>query len=133
MEGLHAALLDISDPKSPRYGQHLSKAEVHTPVSSCRTSDPYPKVAQYAAPKPESVVAVTGWLSAHNLTYELASPAGDLLRVPGMTIGTANSLLAANYSIYHDEETNASVALTSSYTIPPAMQDHLVFVYPTTQ
>lgn len=50
-----------------------------------------------------------------------------------MTIGTANSLLAANYSIYHDEETNASVALTSSYTIPPAMQDHLVFVYPTTQ
>ena len=28
MEGLHAALMDVSDPKSPKYGKHLSKAEV---------------------------------------------------------------------------------------------------------
>ena len=28
IEGLHAALLDVSDPKSPNYGKHLSKAEV---------------------------------------------------------------------------------------------------------
>ena len=28
-DALHATLLDISDPSSPNYGQHLSKDEVH--------------------------------------------------------------------------------------------------------
>lgn len=28
VEALHAALLDVSDPSSPNYGRHLSKAKV---------------------------------------------------------------------------------------------------------
>ena len=28
VEALHSTLLDVSDPSSPKYGQHLSKAEV---------------------------------------------------------------------------------------------------------
>ena len=28
VSGLHAALLDVSDPNSPNYGHHLSKVEV---------------------------------------------------------------------------------------------------------
>ena len=27
-DGLHAALMDVSDPASPKYGKHLSKSEV---------------------------------------------------------------------------------------------------------
>ena len=69
---------------------------------------------------------------ANNLTIESTSATGDILRVP-ITIGAANKLLNANYSIYVDEETNTSFALTPSYTLPPQMQEHLAFVYPTTQ
>ena len=28
IDGLHAALMDVSDPASPNYGKHLSKSEV---------------------------------------------------------------------------------------------------------
>ncbi len=28
IDGLHAVLYDVSDPKSPNYGKHLSKSEV---------------------------------------------------------------------------------------------------------
>lgn len=34
MNGLHAALMHVSDPASPNYGKHLSKDEVSTVVLS---------------------------------------------------------------------------------------------------
>ncbi|KAM5530674.1 hypothetical protein V8D89_015646 [Ganoderma adspersum] len=109
-------LMDISDPSSANYRQHLSKSEVNSFVS----------------PSPDSVQAVTNWLTKYNVTPQSTSLAGDILhlRVP---IATANAMLSANYQAFIHEETGITLHKTESYAIPTAMQPHLVFVYPTTQ
>ncbi|KAI0696979.1 subtilisin-like protein [Cerioporus squamosus] len=115
-DGLHAALMDVSDPASPKYGQYLSKQEVEA----------------FAAPKPESVQAVTAWLAEHNITPEVASPSGDMLRVH-IPVHQANTLLKANYTQYVHMETNANIIATLSYSVPPDVEEHLSFIYPTDQ
>ena len=45
----------------------------------------------------------------------------------------ANSLLGADYAAYIHEDTNAMMVRTLSYALPAALQEHVSFVYPTTQ
>ncbi|KAM5532455.1 hypothetical protein V8D89_013871 [Ganoderma adspersum] len=114
--GLHGALLDISDPASPNYGNHLSSDEVKA----------------FVAPAPKTVQAVTGWLAQHNITAVAASPSGDVLHMT-MDVGAANALLNANYIPSLHQDTGSTVYTTDSYSIPAEMQEHLAFVYPTTK
>ena len=72
------------------------------------------------------------WLAQYNITPELASPAGDILRIR-VSIATANALLSANYSAFVQEGSGATVHKTDVYSIPAAMKPHLAFVYPTTK
>ncbi|KAI0753211.1 family S53 protease-like protein [Daedaleopsis nitida] len=116
MEGLHAALMDVSDPKSVNYGKHLSKSEVES----------------FVAPKAESVKVVTDWLSKNNLKAEVISPSGDMLRV-NISVKTANSLLSANYTEFMDKKTDKTIVRTLSYSLPADVEQHLHFIYPTTQ
>ncbi|PIL32629.1 hypothetical protein GSI_05333 [Ganoderma sinense ZZ0214-1] len=114
--GLIDTLMDISNPSSVNYGQHLSKSEVNA----------------FVAPSPESVQATMNWLAKYNVTPQSTSPAGDMLhlRVP---IATANAMLSANYQAFVHEETGTTLHKTDSYAIPAAMQPYLAFVHPTTQ
>ncbi|PIL32625.1 hypothetical protein GSI_05329 [Ganoderma sinense ZZ0214-1] len=84
--GLIDTLMEISDPSSVNYGQHLSKSEVNA----------------FVAPSPESVQATMNWLAKYNVTPQSTSPAGDMLhlRVP---IATANAMLSANYQAFMHE------------------------------
>ena len=133
--GLIDTLMDVSDPSSANYGQHLSKSEVRilsdTAVELLSTIH-NSKVNAFVAPSPESVQAITNWLAKYNVTPHSTSPAGDMLhlRVP---IATANAMLNANYQALVHEETGATLHKTDSYEIPAAMQSHLAFVHPTTQ
>ncbi|KAL1941498.1 hypothetical protein VTO73DRAFT_6937 [Trametes versicolor] len=106
----------IGDPTSPTYGQHLSKSQV----------------AQVAAPAPESMAAVTGWLQSHGLTPDAVSSSGDMLTVR-MSLEKANSVLNANYSAFVHTATNTTMWRTLSYSVPAHLDEHLSFVYPTTQ
>ncbi|EIW55947.1 subtilisin-like protein [Trametes versicolor FP-101664 SS1] len=106
----------IGDPTSPTYGQHLSKSQV----------------AQLAAPAPESMAAVTGWLQDHGLTPDAVSSSGDMLTVR-MSLEKANSVLNANYSAFVHTATNTTMWRTLSYSVPAHLDEHLSFVYPTTQ
>ncbi|KAI0693673.1 family S53 protease [Cerioporus squamosus] len=116
IDGLHAALYDVSDPASPKYGRHLSKAEVEA----------------FVAPKAESVKAVTDWLATHNVKPQVVSSSGDMLCIE-IPVSTANSLLSVNFTQFLDQTTNATLIRTLSMTVPTDVQDHVRFIFPTTQ
>ncbi|KAI0718016.1 subtilisin-like protein [Cerioporus squamosus] len=113
--GLHAAVLDVSDPYSPNYGKHLSKDEL----------------SQLVAPKPESVQAVTNWLSKNGIAATNSTLAGDELTIH-VPVEKANTLLAANFTTFIHEKTNTSMVRTLAYSLPANLADHIAFVYPTT-
>ncbi|RDX50913.1 subtilisin-like protein [Lentinus brumalis] len=115
ISGLHTALLDVSDPYSPNYGKHLSKDEL----------------AQFVAPKPESVQAVTNWLKKNGITATNSSLAGDELTIH-VPVEKANTLLAANFTTFIHEKTNTAMVRTLAYSLPANLADHVSFVYPTT-
>ncbi|KAI0696966.1 family S53 protease-like protein [Cerioporus squamosus] len=114
-DGLHAALMDVSDPASPNYGKYLSKAEVE----------------KFSAPTAETVTAVKNWLAKHNLTA-VAGKSGNSLRV-NVPVHQANTLLTANYTKYEHKATGTKVLRTLSYSLPAELEQHLSFVYPTIQ
>ncbi|KAI1787574.1 subtilisin-like protein [Ganoderma leucocontextum] len=116
VEDLHAALLDVSDPSSPHYGRHLSKAEV----------------ARLASPRADGVKAITDWLGKHGLSPESRSYPGETLTVH-VPAARANFLLAANFTAYTHDTTNTTMIRTLSYSLPAYLHDHIAFVYPTTQ
>ena len=84
------------------------------------------------APKSESVKVVKDWLAEHGITPEVASPSGDMLRVQ-IPVHQANTLLNANYTQYVHTETNTNVLATLEYSVPPEVEEHLSFIYPTDQ
>ncbi|KAI0354061.1 family S53 protease [Trametes cingulata] len=113
--GLEKALLDVSTPDSPLYGQHLSKEEVEA----------------FVAPKPESVTAVSDWLEENNIKATKVSPAGDWLTI-SIPVSKASSLLNAEFSVFNHTPTGSMFVRTLSYSIPADLQGHLDFVHPTT-
>ncbi|EIW55941.1 subtilisin-like protein [Trametes versicolor FP-101664 SS1] len=114
------ALLDsltaTNDPLNPAYGKHLSKSEA----------------TQLVAPAPESMEAIIGWLQDHGLTPDAISHSGDVATVR-MPLEKANTVLNASYSPYVHEATNTTVWRTLTYSVPAHVEEHLSFVYPTTQ
>ncbi|RPD64099.1 family S53 protease-like protein [Lentinus tigrinus ALCF2SS1-7] len=115
VSGLHAALLDVSNPSSPNYGKHLSKDEV----------------TRLVAPKPESVQAVTDWFNKNGITATNGTLAGDEMTIQ-VPVDQANSLLAANFTTFIHAETNTHMVRTLAYSLPANLADHISFVYPTT-
>ncbi|KAI9058090.1 family S53 protease-like protein [Trametes sanguinea] len=113
-DGLIDALYNVSDPDSPKYGQHLSKSEVE----------------QFVAPKPEAMQAVTSWLSQYNLSGTLLSPAGDWVGFE-LPASQANDLFAANFSTFLDTRTGTEVVRTLAHALPVELQGHVDFVHPT--
>ncbi|KAI0739577.1 peptidase S8/S53 domain-containing protein [Daedaleopsis nitida] len=116
IDGLHAALADVSDPHSPNYGSYLSREQVD----------------RFVSPNPDSVRAVRDWLAKNNISADTASSAGDLLRVQ-VPVDIANSLLNASFLEFHHEQTNTTVLRTLNIALPTDVQAHLSFIYPTTQ
>lgn len=61
-----------------------------------------------------------------------ASPSGDLLRAD-IPVELANTLLSADYTQFLHTASDTQAIRTLSYTIPPTVQEHLSFIYPTSQ
>lgn len=67
MEGLHAALQEISDPRSSNYGQYLSKNQVRIPfIPHSSRSPPYPPRSRHLSHQKRRVSKLyrTGWQTA---------------------------------------------------------------------
>ncbi|KAI0763097.1 peptidase S8/S53 domain-containing protein [Trametes elegans] len=114
--GLSSLLTAISDPTSPKYGQHLTKSAL----------------AQLVAPSPDRVRAVTDWLQQNGVTPDVSTSYSNIFGVD-IPLEKANALLNATFTPYLHVATNTTVWRTLSYSVPPPVDEHLSFVYPTTQ
>ncbi|KAI0696063.1 family S53 protease-like protein [Cerioporus squamosus] len=112
--GVVDALYSVSDPASPKYGQHLTKQEVENLV----------------APKSDTKDAVDTWLNANGLTATTLSPAGDWISIQ-VPVSKANQLFDANFTTFTSRDGGKDVIRTLSYSLPQVLQGHVDLVHPT--
>ncbi|KAJ7447974.1 subtilisin-like protein [Mycena latifolia] len=118
LDKLEAFLLDVADPRSPKYGQHWSPAQVK----------------ETFRPSKETVDIVHGWLThgagIHADKIRL-SPTGEILQL-NVTIAEAEGLLDAEYYVYSDnEDGSVRIGCHDGYTLPEHVSKHVDFVWPT--
>ncbi|KAM3449277.1 hypothetical protein MY3296_007053 [Beauveria thailandica] len=108
-------LLTVSDPESPKYGQHFTKQQV----------------IDLFAPADSTVDAVKKWLvksgiSASSITTSNSKGFLDFVT----TSGELNKLLQGNYKIYNHVNGKSSQIMSENYTIPGAVSSHIDFIAP---
>ncbi|KAH9175586.1 subtilisin-like protein [Lactarius sanguifluus] len=99
------ALYEVSDPRSPKYGAHLSKEQV----------------AQLVAPHPDTHGLINSWLGHHAVPSSSISTThgGSWLKLTGIPVLQANELLGASYQVYRCIGTNdSSILRTVGYGLP---------------
>ncbi|KAH8987498.1 subtilisin-like protein [Lactarius hatsudake] len=112
------ALYEVSDPKHPRYGAHLSKEQV----------------AELVRPHPETLEFVTSWLAHHGVRPSSISTThgGAWLTVSNVLVSQANEMLGASYQLYRHAKVNDTIIRTVSYALPDVLHAHIQAVAPTT-
>ncbi|KAH9175587.1 subtilisin-like protein [Lactarius sanguifluus] len=113
------ALYNVSDPRSPKYGAHLSKEQV----------------AQLVAPHPDTLSLIKSWLGHHAVSSSSISTThgGSWLKLTGIPVSQANELLGASYQVYRRIGTNdSSILRTVGYGLPSVLHAHVRTVIPTT-
>ncbi|KAJ7180886.1 family S53 protease [Mycena filopes] len=111
--GLQKALLDVSTPSSPNYGNHLTLDEVNA----------------YTAPSAAALTAVQNWLSSNNVNAT-SSGSGDWLTAT-ISVAQANTLLGATYETFQ-HTSGKTYARTLSYSLPAEVAQHIDEVHPST-
>ncbi|KAI9435382.1 Pro-kumamolisin, activation domain-containing protein [Lactarius psammicola] len=112
-------LYDVSDPKSLKYGAHLSKEQV----------------AQLVAPHPDTLELINSWFQHHGVPSSSISTThgGSWLTLTGVPVSQANALLGASYQLYRHTGTNDTTILrTIGYALPAVLHTHVQTVVPTT-
>ncbi|CAK5267479.1 unnamed protein product [Mycena citricolor] len=112
--GLEQTLLDVSDPSSPNYGQHLTKDQVNA----------------FLAPTSEALTTVKSWLTKNNVQGFVSEGAGDWIAMT-VPISQANTLLSADYQTFLHTDSNATYARTLAYTLPAHVAPFIAHVHPT--
>ncbi|KAH9016965.1 Pro-kumamolisin, activation domain-containing protein [Lactarius hengduanensis] len=94
---LRDAFYKVSDPRSPKYGAHLSKEQV----------------AQLVAPHPDTLDLIDSWLGHHAVPSSSVSTThgSSWLKLTGILVSQANELLGASYQVYRRIGTNDSSIL----------------------
>lgn len=106
-------LLEVSDPKHSRYGQHLTTEEINEMV----------------APTQESVELVRAWLAEHGITDLAHSPSKDWVHIM-VPIEKVEQLLQTSYSKF--EHFDGSVLHRApEWSLPVHLHDHIDVVQPT--
>lgn len=111
---IESHLLEISDPKHIRYGQHLSGDEVRSIV----------------APKDETIDLVTTWLREHEIDNAVYSPGKDWMSIV-VTIEKAEKLLQTKYSIFEHSHDGTTLSRTPEWSLPLHLHEHIDVVQPT--
>jgi len=107
-------LLEVSDPVHPRYGQHLSAAEIHDIV----------------APARETVDLVQEWLAEHGVSNAGFSRAKDWISVV-VPIEKAEELLQTSYFTYRHHD-GSTLTRAPEWSLPVHLHEHIDVVQPTT-
>jgi tripeptidyl-peptidase-1 len=111
---IESHLLEISDPKHSRYGQHMSSAEIH----------------EIVAPADQTVDLVNAWLAEHGITNAVHSPGKDWVSIV-VTIEKAEQLLQTKYSIFEHSRDGTTLSRTPEWSLPLHLHEHIDVVQPT--
>ncbi|GJJ11172.1 hypothetical protein Clacol_005404 [Clathrus columnatus] len=116
MDDMIEHLLEVSDPTSERYGDHLTKETLN----------------QLVAPTPQSINAVDEWLKENDIDISAyqRSEAGDWLYV-NVPLWKAEIMLQTKYHVFQHEETGESIIRTLSWSLPKYLEEHIDVVAPT--
>jgi tripeptidyl-peptidase I len=112
--GIEEALMRVSDPSSPHFGQHLSKEEVDA----------------LSAPRPESSVAVLLWAASHGVDGVRVSDAGDFL-FGRASVATLEVMLGTTYFEYTRD--GKTIVRCETVSLPQSIAPHVDLVSPTTR
>lgn len=117
LDGAHDILMDISDPESPRYSEHLSPEDV----------------AALFAPSTESVDEVLDWLLDAGIDV---SRSGNYDEFKGaiqvkLPISDIEELLQTKYEVYEHGPTGTPHIGCKSYSVPQSIKHHIDFITPT--
>ncbi|KAH9009108.1 subtilisin-like protein [Lactarius deliciosus] len=117
-DALIDALYEVSDPKHPRYGAHLSKEQV----------------AELVRPHPNTLELVTSWLAHHGVRPSSISTThgGAWLTASNVLVSQANEMLGASYQLYRHAKVNDTIIRTVSYALPEVLHAHIQAIAPTT-
>ncbi|USW55666.1 Putative peptidase S53, activation domain, peptidase S8, subtilisin, Ser-active, Sedolisin [Septoria linicola] len=105
-------LLQVSDPSHPRYGQHLTAAEIEDIIR----------------PSQETQDLVKSWLEEHGI-QGVHNSAKDTIHVL-IPIEQAEELLQTSYSIFEHED-GSTLARTPEWSLPAHLHEHIDVVQPT--
>ncbi|KAH9083706.1 subtilisin-like protein [Lactarius deliciosus] len=112
------ALYEVSDPRHPRYGAHLSKE----------------LVVELVRPHTDTLELVSSWLAHHGVRPSsiLTTHGGAWLTVSNLLVSQANEMLGASYQLYRHAKVNDTIIRTVSYSLPEVLHSHIQAVAPTT-
>ncbi|KAF8492103.1 tripeptidyl peptidase A [Gautieria morchelliformis] len=114
---LEEHLYAVSDPESPRYGQHLSKEQVQ----------------ELVAPSSHGLSAVNDWLASMGFDVNglVRSPSMDWLKIE-TTVKLAEEMLNTTYHVWDNIKTGDTLVRTTSWSVPEHLHEHIDLVHPTT-
>ncbi|KAI8633223.1 subtilisin-like protein [Xylariaceae sp. FL1651] len=114
--GFEQAVLDMSTPSHPSYGQHFQDHD---------------EMKRMLLPSQESLSSVHAWLTAAGI--EDIEDDADWVSFK-TTVGVANKMLDTQFSWYISEEAKPRKALrTLKYSVPDDVAEHINLVQPTTR
>jgi tripeptidyl-peptidase-1 len=101
-----------------RYGQHLTKEELH----------------EFVRPHPDSTGAVETWLEDSGISsddFAHRTEGGDWVTVR-ISVAQAERMLGNKYNVYHHAKSGDTVVRAMSYSLPRELHSHIDVVAPTT-
>lgn len=113
---LTAALYAVSDPASPSYGRHLSKAAVDA----------------LTAPTVESVAAVEAWLAALGADGVAWGPSREWAS-GDVAVAALEAALDTTYHVYVTQSGHSVIRSLADYALPAAVAAAVDFVGPTSR
>lgn len=115
MDLAHGLLMEISDPESEKYGQHLTA----------------PEIVELFRPSKESVDIVREWLHNAGIDLErhIISPGQGFLKFDA-SVEELESLLATEYHIFEHGSTKEDHIGCTQYHLPEHIQEHVEFITP---
>ncbi|GJJ13486.1 hypothetical protein Clacol_007740 [Clathrus columnatus] len=113
VSGLEAELYAVSDPRSSKYGQHLTKGEVDS----------------FVCPSSEATTALNNWLASHGVEPESTSSSGHLLTIQ-IPVEKANLMFNASFMSITHTPSNRTVVRALEYSLPSRLSNHTRSVRP---
>ncbi|KAL1840747.1 hypothetical protein VTK73DRAFT_3682 [Phialemonium thermophilum] len=115
LEEGHRLLMDISDPRSPNFGKHMTAHEV----------------IDFFAPSESRVRAVTQWLAAAGIDASRVSLSANKQWVQfDATTAEVESLLFTEYYVFEHAHTGTQNIAADGYHVPAVVQEHIDYITP---